>query len=254
MRSRRGEAARPRGENGVSIFQPVQPEPPEPKADAGLVWKPHQRYLLEWFRKEAPSLAPAYEAALRLINDVSFPARVHLVCHIVRDIYSKLPEILDADYRRKDGGTVYRDAVEKLVLPWTGIGSDPLVADQAPAEAERSTAVSVPIPAVRAVRELLDLHRDVKSQPKSVLILTHSLYRRFVDTELKPSSRLIDAFEAERKWFTRSAHLVREPAKVPTGDDLLHHFATFESALHSLVAPYFAGKQEIDAILQQANQ
>jgi len=53
-----------------------------------------RRELVRWFDDRAPSFTEGYIAAVRLLHTPSFPARVHLVCHVVRDIYRYLPATL----------------------------------------------------------------------------------------------------------------------------------------------------------------
>lgn len=56
---------------------------------------PRRRELLGWFDRNAPSLCEAYEAAVRLLNLPGFPARVHLIAHLVRDIANRLPDVIE---------------------------------------------------------------------------------------------------------------------------------------------------------------
>jgi hypothetical protein len=65
---------------------------------------------------------------------------------------------------------------------------------------------------------------------------------------------IINAFDAEYDFFVRRAHLSSSVAKPPTGDGLAEHFDAFERAFHSLIGPYFSGKEELDAILQDTNE
>src|SRR5713101_7429324 len=51
--------------------------------------------LLNWFRRNAESLADAYEGAIRLLVDRDFPGRVHFIAHAVRDIADRLAFVLD---------------------------------------------------------------------------------------------------------------------------------------------------------------
>ena len=81
-------------------------------------WTPQRRELLQWFQKEAPSLASAYEAVIEILGMPRMPAKAHLVGHIVRDIYNKLPEILDGQYRRTNSGEVYKDYAERIEKVW----------------------------------------------------------------------------------------------------------------------------------------
>ena len=64
---------------------------------------------------------------------------------------------------------------------------------------------------------------------------------------------IIEAFDAEYHFFVKRAHLPASVDKVPTDAGLLEHFEAFERAFHSLVGPYFSGKDELDAILQDTN-
>ncbi|MFG0243666.1 MAG: hypothetical protein ACF8R9_12840 [Phycisphaerales bacterium JB054] len=239
----------------MSIFEPRRPEPATWPADAqAAAWSVRRQQLLEWLRTDAPSLAPAYEAAVRLVDETSFPARVHLVCHIVRDIYAKLPEVLDGEYRRRNAGEVYRNGVEKVEQRWEGTPTDSLAPAATSAGGDVAATMRISLSAARSVEGLLDVHRALKKQPRSAEVLARALYRRFADAGLDPPKRLVEVFERERRWFTERAHLVRDHEKLPSDEGLDEHFTAFENALFSLVGPYFAGKQEIDAILQQANQ
>jgi len=47
--------------------------------------------------------------------------------------------------------------------------------------------------------------------------------------------------------------LARKIEKIPTDHRLVENFERFERAFHSLVGPYFTGKEELDEILQATN-
>lgn len=124
-------------------------------------WAPLQLELLEWFRKDASSLAPAYEAAVRIVGDHTMPARLHLVCHIVRDIYSKLPEILDASYRRTNFGDAFPKLINELQGIWNPIGK---FEEDAVTNIEPDS-VRIPVATANAVENILHLFADYKDQP-----------------------------------------------------------------------------------------
>ncbi len=221
---------------------------------AGSPWTPVRFQLLEWFRQDAPSLAGAYEATVFLVSTPSVPARVHLVCHLVRDIYGKLPEILDGEFRFQSAGAVYPPFIDTIANHWRSpdgaLLTNAAASETAPSASDR---VNVPRAAARAVDDLLARRAVLKDQPRSTEVLARALFRRFAESGLQPPARLAATFEEERRWFTDRAHLVLERAKVPAEEGLLDHFASFEGALHSLVGEYFTGKEELDAILAQAN-
>lgn len=241
----------------MSIYEPCQELKPEESERGGdpAIWISKRRDLLDWFRREAPSLASAYEAAVLLIDMPAFPARVHLVCHVVRDIYSKLPEILDGEFRRTNAGEVYRSSVDEVEAHWKSSSRSLLQPDGSPASALKTAdKVVVLAAAAKSVDNLLEKHRALKDQPRSAEVLVRALYRRFAESGLNPPARLAQAFEDERRWFMQRAHLVIDTTKVPTDVGLVKHFTSFERALYSLVGQYFSGKKEIDAIIEQANQ
>lgn len=217
-------------------------------------WRRHQTQLLEWFQCDAPSLADPYRASVTLMSDRTFPARVHLICHIVRDIYSKLPEALDGSYRRREANEV-SNAIDNMAPHWEPYRREPFHEANGPEPAAgKGNGVLVSSIAVRGVAELLSLRQAIKSQPTSAEVLARALFQRFVESGVAPPNRLIKTFVQERQWFTNRAHLVRDSDKLPSDEGLGEHFESFERTLHSLVAPHFTVQQELNDILQQANQ
>ena len=218
-------------------------------------WTPRRRELLQWFQKEAPSLASAYEAVIEILGMPRMPAKAHLVGHIVRDIYNKLPEILDGQYRRTNSGEVYKGYAEKIEKVWEtgtllGVGKDHTPEPSLP-ELDK---IAISVAAFQSVERLLNKHKELGQEPRSMEVLARALYRRFAEARLDVPRRLVANFEEERIWFTNRAHLGRDLAKLPNEEGLAEHFASLESALYSLVGQYFTGKEEIDVILQLGNQ
>jgi len=186
----------------------------------------------------------------------AMPAKVHCICHLVRDIYSKLPEILDGEYRRISSGEVYPPFIAQIDKHWKRVHRVPLTDDDCQAATQLDDMkghVHITHEAARAIEALLKKHAEIVGVPKSHEILSRALYRRYNEAGLEPPARLDVQFKTERDWFTARAHLVREEKKVPTEDGLKEHFIAFENALFALVGQYFDGTNELDAILNQAN-
>tara|TARA_A100000171_G_scaffold42943_1_gene44641 strand:- start:3478 stop:4233 length:756 start_codon:yes stop_codon:yes gene_type:complete len=216
-------------------------------------WKPHQQELLKWFLEVAPSLAAPYEAAVIMINDGIIPARIHLICHIVRDIYNELPAILDGNYSRLHGGAVYPAAIDKIAIAFESYfveSFDPSADKENP---DSSNMISISMHSIRQVYALVQQHETIKNQASSGRVLAEALYRQYATAGSMPSDRVIRTFDKARVWFTRRAHLVRDPNKLPTDEGLRDNFEAFERTLHSLIAPHFTIKGELDDILQEAN-
>ena len=240
----------------MSDFDIASAPSPDPSSasPAASIWNPARSELLEWFRRDAPSLAGPYEAAVFLVYTPSVPARVHLVCHLVRDIYVTLPQILDGDFRFQSAGAVYPSFVEKIATHWRSPDSSSLSTAATPAQAPGAPdSVGVPWAGARAVDDLLAKYEAIKKQPKSAEVLARALFRRFAESGFEPPTRLASMFEKERVWFVQRAHLKREHTEAHSEDELLEHFASFEGALHSLVGRYFTGREDLDAILSEAN-
>jgi len=100
----------------------------------------------------------------------SFPGRVHFVSHVVRDIYARLPEILDPHFARKNGGEFYKQFVADVDKHWP---SKLETADDPSGEAADRVAISTI--AYNAVSKLLARHQAHQKQPKSALALATAL-------------------------------------------------------------------------------
>jgi hypothetical protein len=214
------------------------------------VWTDRRKQLLKWFERAALPLAAPYEGAVRLLYLKGFPGQVHFVCHVVRDIYQLLPEVLEPTVRQRVQPThVYPGLLDELSKRWPR----PLVASSPDESAGSGPAEFMPIAgsACQAVEKVLLEHAKVKGQPSSDETLVQVLFRLHPSHRAAAPARLVEAFKRERKWFTDRAHLRTNPT--PT-DGLIEHFERFEAALFSFVGDYFTGTRELDAILLEANK
>ncbi len=237
----------------MSLYDPDDHDSLPQKSPPSAIdpWVPHRRELLNWFSQEAPSLKSAYEGAVILLHMDNLPGKVHFVCHVVRDIYAKLPEILDGDYRHKSPVNDYKKAVDAVAkhvsIPAVDYSSNNAISD----EVQNLSLTSL---GTQAIIQLLDTHKKVKEQPRSSAILERALRNRLPNPTNFESQRLINLFESERRWFVDRAHLVLQVGKAPKEDGLMEHFERFERVLYSLVGQFFTGVGELDDILQQANR
>lgn len=225
---------------------------PETGAD---IWTPIRRELLNWLRREAPSLAGAYEGAVRLLHIPDFPGKVHFVSHVVRDIYNTLPRALDGSIKRVAPGEAYRSLVTKVERHWP---KEHVSFDAESSSPDLSTKDSETIPITRIaftqVNNLLVKWKEIESQPTTGEYLSRVLLRLNPATEVAIPRRIIATFDSERKWFTKRAHLVATASKIPSDDGLVQHFEAFEAAFFSFVGHYFSGTRELDDILLETNR
>ena len=216
--------------------------------DNSPYWTQQRRELVQWFADRAPSFTEGYVSAVRLLHTPSFPARVHFVCHVVRDVYRYLPEALGAKPRLTPGNA-YEGAMGRLARHFK---PSPLSETDGGNGVAPDVVVSPQV--YRCVAELVQAHKGLRQQPRIGEDLAVTLFRsldRRANDFLPPW--IMDSFHAEYKFFVSRAHLARSSDNIPSDDGLAEHFRAFERAFHSLVGPYFSGKEELDAILQDTN-
>lgn len=210
-------------------------------------WTRQRRELAQWFEDRAPSFVEGYVGAVRLLHMPTFHARVHFVCHAIRDIYRYLPTSLGAKLIPRPS-EVFPNMVKDLATRWQKHppqlahepGSDYSVSPQVYRYVERIVRKSV---------DMTNQHITVGQHLANALF--HSLDRR-EDEFIAPW--IIKSFNDEYDFFVSRAHLAQSVEKIPGADGLIENFEAFERAFHSLVGPYFSGKEELDAILQVTNE
>lgn len=200
--------------------------------------------LLKWFKETAPSLAPAYEGALRMLADTEFPGRLHFISHAVRDIADRLVFVLDGEL---SGSRVnYENHLDNIVQMWPTNGL--MGSSTTPQD-----SVSIPITVFKRLDRLLEEHRQRRRRRSNQQLLFETLTRN----DLLPGAlnrRLINAFEQEREWFMGRTHLRKERPKDVPEAELQYHFRQFERMLHSFVGDFFTTIGDLDDILQEANR
>ena len=212
-------------------------------------WTPLRRELITWLDDRAPSFTEGYKGAVRLLYAPLFPARVHFICHAVRDIYRHLPTTFGEKPLPRPA-EVFPSMVKELAARWAKSPpkDNSRYSEQAGCDIPVSPQVHTYL--TKIIRKSMEI-ADQRTVGKQLAIaLFRSLDRRG-DEFIQPW--IIQAFDAEYDFFVKRAHLAATVDKVPTDDGLLEHFEAFERAFHSLVGPYFSGKDELDAILQDTN-
>jgi len=201
--------------------------------------------LLNWFRAKAKPLAEAYEGAIRMLGDTSFPGRLHFIAHAVRDITNLLPNVLDPQSKgRRIEYHQVLDCIEKL---WAGLG---MLNETGNVVSQEVITIKYEVASI--IDSLVVAHRQQRQQPSNSERLIQILMRN-EPTRADINRRLVSDFEKMRRWFMELAHL-RE-SESPNVDEavLRSQFAKFEGILHSFVGDFFTTIAEIDEILQQTN-
>ncbi len=216
--------------------------------DQRLQLTPRQQELLGWFDRNAPSLREPYEAAIRLLSDPSFPARVHLIAHLVRDIANRLPDVIEGttskrlDYANMLDGIAQR--WQKHFYPKTDYSDT-----QAP-----STHVSGPLPSqlFKGLHKLVTLHLNSRNRPRPEERLFRSEMLAEVESPelLRPMEK---QFHELHEWFRAKAHLSNEVGEPVAEHELIHKFECFERVLLGVKGQFFRAIGELDEIIQDTN-
>lgn len=198
---------------------------------------------------QAPSFVEGYIGAVQLLYTPSFPARVHFICHVVRDIYRKLPSSLGIKSQPRPS-EVFPNMVKELVRRWEKF---PASGQNKSENVDSESTVSSQV--YRQLEKIVQKSDEIVAQPTVGRQFAIALFRcldRRQDDFIHPW--IVESFDAEYDFFVKRAHLAESVANVPNDNGLIIHFEGFERAFHSLVGPYFSGKEELDAILEDTNQ
>ncbi|GAF85394.1 unnamed protein product [marine sediment metagenome] len=217
--------------------------------DDSAHWTQLRRELIKWLEDRAPSFTEGYMGAVRLLYTPSFPARVHFICHAVRDIYRRLPTTLGEKSLPRPQ-EVFPSMVKELANRWEKFPPK----DNSKYSGQAGSDIPVSPQVYRYMKKIVQKSTKIAAQRTVGKQLAIALFRsldRWENEFIQPW--VIEAFDAEYDFFVDRAHLAESVENVPSDDGLLEHFEAFERAFHSLVGPYFSGKEELDAILQDTN-
>ncbi len=208
-------------------------------------WPQSRIELLHWFRQQAPSVADAYRGAVKLLEDVAFPGRLHFIAHAVRDISDRLVFILDP--QQAPSRVHYESHLDKIARDWPM--GDGFCQSGGPPVVE---TYPIPVKVARRIDVLVGEHRLRRSRPSAHKILFEILARAEAPGA-DVNERIVKAFQDVREWFMDRAHLRTDGVPAVDEAELRRQFEAFENILHSFVGSFFTGTKELDAILQSAN-
>ncbi len=210
--------------------------------------------IRNWIANYSLALAELYEASVRLMHEVALSGRVILVCHAVREIRNRLPEMVSGT--KGAGRLDYTNRVEKIVRLWRAVGlGDPSLARSLPtASASGPARIETDRWLLVSVAKLLADHGAVRERPEETaarLFLGAALGDPARREELRP---VIVQWLDVTGWFTKHVHVGLKADADHDLDELRKRFELFEMTLAALAQSFYETVDDIDAILEEANR
>jgi hypothetical protein len=219
-------------------------------------WTSERREIRGWLsRNGASSLAELYAGAVMLVG-LTAPGRVRLVAHAVREIRSRLPDVLAPEEvpKRLD----YHKECKTIRALWPQMG--PLLQPNGPS-ASPTTTGTVTIPAAAAVRVQQLLTDDLEVEGR----VRETARRLYVAAIRVRSSRVLTDSEAAviepairqwlevTDWFVGLAHDNGKADAATDPKEFEHRFHLFERGLLALIQDFYPALEDLDEILEEAN-
>ncbi len=225
--------------------QPSQmPPPPQ-------YWTQPRAALYSWLEGESPALASLYKAAVLMVNDRAFPARLRLVGHAVREISNRLPDALTGTTSKQ---VQYVQLVDEIQIAWDSAGFQIEDAILDPSASRARTTADAPVSVLRRVESLIREHRAGRRRAERK---SEDVFRpKWVNSEvasvaLKPIS---DNWAEIVKFFEECAHEGRSDVETSQGESVLEaKFQRLERILQARAAEFFKPMEELRGILDAAN-
>lgn len=203
--------------------------------------------LLNWFREKAPPLADAYQGAVRLVDDSDFPGRIHFISHAVRDITDRLAFVIDPQLPARR--VQYANELDLIERMWPQFIS----VTEPSTKATSAEKLAIDYKVASLIESLVAAHRESRRRPSNSELLFRALMRN-EPTRVQVNQRLVADFKKLSKWFMALTHLRADAAPTVDEPELQLQFKKFETTLHCFVGNFFTGTNQLDEILQQANQ
>jgi hypothetical protein len=203
--------------------------------------------LLAWFRREAKPLAESYEAAVRLLEDKTFPDRIPLIAHELREINNSLPEILDPMSKR--ARVEYEERLNEISPNWSTVPS----LESAKIGNSSEKPVTIDINVALQIDALVQDHRKSQQPFNHFGILFRILMRNHplqADVNLEIIQDFKNLHRKFVKW-SKKRTLMKQPIDEK---ELRKQFSKFEDILHSFVGSFFEGTERLDELLKRGVQ
>jgi hypothetical protein len=211
-----------------------------------------QSKISEWLAQEVPTLHPAYERAVQLMDGPDSPGRSNFVCHACRDICTVIQQFHRVEKTtRSDTKTLLND----LDVLWSQRQFDELsfpiasIADAAE-PGKLPEDVAVPRSILQAIQSVLQEHRRGAANQKNQALDMFQI----LAPEAAGRPDLFDAhaeqWHALRDWFHKYAHFTLKEKRCDE-TELRAQFLLLETHLLTMISTFYEGVEELDRLLGQ---
>ena len=215
-----------------------------------------QNKIAEWLSSYAPQLESVYRGAVRLLNDPTFPGRLHFICHAGRDIANRVPDLIGGtiDLQRVD---LTRDLNELRDL-WSRFSLD----QRGPAGLSKGNAAEprslkeemlMPVTVFKHVGMVLLHHAQAaRNHRERATIMLEAIAPENKDRQeaLYP---IANQWVELTRWFASHTH-AGDKLDTVSEVDLQNKFLTLENHIVTLISTSFYEPVDVlDEILEETN-
>jgi hypothetical protein len=239
--------ADPTGSSGPDFPPPADPGPRPPGNAPPPCWTTDRNQIKAWMQRNAPSLAELYEGAVMLLYINPLPGHVRFIAHAVREIRNRLPDAIAGPTKKQRLDYTSRiDAIVKLP------GSRTLIADIGDTTAPRTTTITIDRKLAQKMAVLLQDHLTTRAKP---LDAARRLFQTIApeNTTRETLTPVLEHWINTTEWFMRLTHDNKRTDNQCAAQELQHQFTMFESAIAAAIKPFFDTLEDLDAILEIAN-
>jgi hypothetical protein len=217
-------------------------------------WTDRRKELRLLLERRAPSLAELYEGAVRILYE-AIPGYTRFVCHAVREIRNRLPDVIDQAVEH--GQLNYKDRMDRIAEGWkkADLAMDGSVPGEVTLDSGAPKPTDVPIPRklYSQIGKLVGDHMQTRETRYSA---AERLFRP-IDPD-DPRARAVRTRATVywldlTEWFVGFAH-DRGCTDSELGKGVLEgKFLMFEYSLSAMLGPFFETAEDLDEILEEAN-
>jgi len=220
-------------------------------------WSQLRKELSSWLNRNASSLGELYDGAVVLMEENRLPGRVRFVCHAVREIRNRLPDVMSGS--KSTERLDYVNRLDALAKTWTkegfgfsGITVGPSFSNDS-GNTEPVNDVRVPRPLFARVAKLLGDHVTARERPSAKAARLFQGCVRETSGTFNPLQPIIRQWLQVTDWFMQRTHDSGSVDADCSVAEFREKFNLFEATLASLVRQFYNTTKELDEILEDAN-